>query len=148
MDSKIINFSDILLKAHEQENDRDAILDVVVLPAITELIQEAGLNPMCFTSDDASLKEFENRPITYKEVDGTFCSVYYDSKTKNAIYRAECRITLDGDFVNWTTDLYMLKDYLSGNREWLYFCDGAWQSGPGDDYFDLQDFLGEVTKHT
>ena len=45
MNSRIINFSDILLKVNEQKSDRDAILDIIVLPAITEIIREVGIEP-------------------------------------------------------------------------------------------------------
>ena len=78
MNSRIINFSDILLKVNEQKSDRDAILDVIVLPAITEIIREVGLEPLKFFSDDVSLKRFMELPIKTKEEDDAFGSVVYD----------------------------------------------------------------------
>lgn len=95
MNAKIISFSDLLLKANEQENDRKAIFDMVVMPAVSEIIQEAGLVPMKFSVMDSSLQDFMERPITYKEPDGTFCSVYYDFGTEKSIYHVECRGTLN-----------------------------------------------------
>lgn len=141
MKSKIINFSDILLQAHEQESDRDAILDVVVLPEINGIIQEAGLDPMKFFSDDASLRRFLELPITHKEEDDSFCSVYYDCCTVDSLYRAECRIEFDGDNVISETDLYKLNDYLGGNRAWLCFNGLDWVQGPGENYFEVDDVL-------
>lgn len=141
MESKIINFSDILLRAHEQESDRDAILDVIVLPEVDEIIKEAGLNPMKFCSDDTSLKRFMELPITHKEEDDSFCSVYYDCCTADTLYRVECRITFEGENVISETDLYKLDDYRAGNRVWLYFCRNDWEQGPGEDFFGVEDIL-------
>lgn len=65
MNTKIIDFADAVLKANEQEKDRDAIFDVVVIPAVEEIIKEAGLVPMKFVVLDSSLQSFMERPITY-----------------------------------------------------------------------------------
>ena len=46
MDTNIIKFSDIVLKASEKPRNREAILDVVVRPSITEVLQKAGLDPL------------------------------------------------------------------------------------------------------
>lgn len=58
MGTNIIKFSDILLKASEKPGDREAILDVVVRPSITEVLQEAGLDPQKFSAVDCSIQRF------------------------------------------------------------------------------------------
>lgn len=146
MSAKIISFSDVLLKKNEQESDRAAIIDVVVIPAVSELIEEAGLIPMRFTVLDSSLKDFLERPVTYKEEDGSFCSVYYDFWTAKSVYRVECRVTLNPKEVVAETDLYRLDDYSNGNREWLWFCNGSWEQGPGEDIFDVAEILSNRKK--
>lgn len=141
MDKKIIRFSDLKMIANEQPIDRDAILDIVVLPEIDAIIQEAGLNPMKFRSNDTSLNAFMNLPIKHREEDDSFCTVSYDYCSEEAIYRAECVIFLEEDMVSSETDLYKLEDYTSGNREWLWFNGQGWEAGPGENYFDLKDIL-------
>lgn len=141
MNSKIIDFSDILLQAHEQKSDRDAILDVVVLPAITDIIQKIGLDPLMFFSDDVSLKKFMECALTHREKDDSFCSVFYDCCTKDALYRAECKIIFDGECVVSETDIYKLDNYRSGNRVWLWFSGVDWEQGPGENYFDIEDVI-------
>lgn len=141
MNSRIINFSDILLKVNEQKSDRDAILDVIVLPAITEIIREVGLEPLKFFSDDVSLKRFMELPITHKEEDDSFCSVFYDCCTNDTLYRAECRITFEGENVVFKTAIYKLDNYRGGNRVWLWFSGVDWEQGPGENYFDIEDVI-------
>ena len=141
MNSKIINFSDILLQSHEQKSDRDAILDVVVLPAITEIIRKIGLEPLMFFSDDVSLKKFMECPLTHREEDNSFCSVFYDCCTKDTLYRAECKITFEGECVVSETDIYKLDNYRGGNRVWLWFNGVDWEQGPGENYFDIEDVM-------
>lgn len=141
MNTKIIDFADAVLKANEQEKDRDAIFDVVVIPAVEEIIKEAGLVPIKFVVLDSSLQSFMERPITYKEEDDSFCTVYYDFWTSETVYRAECRVTINPKEVITETNLYRLEDYANGNREWLWFCDGTWEQGPGEDFFDVEEIL-------
>lgn len=114
---------------------------MVVIPAVSKIIQEAGLVPMKFSVMDSSLHDFMERPITYKEPDGAFCSVYYDFCTEKSIYRVECKVTLNPKDVVAETDIYKLDDYINGNREWLWFCNGVWEQGPGDDFFDFGEIL-------
>lgn len=145
MDTNIIKLSDILLKASEKPGDRETILDVVVRPSITEVLQKAGLDPQQFSAVDCSIQRFLELPITHKEEDDSFSCVYYDCCTPHALYRVECCLTLEPETVAWDTTLYKLVDYAEGNREWLYFCDGQWEQGPGEDFFDVAEILFKRT---
>lgn len=133
----IYNFSDLLLRKNEKQDDRDAIVDMAALPEITRIIRDAGLNPYHFTVNEQSLEAFLSKSITDREEDGALGSIYYDSKTDQALYRAECRITLELNQVECETALYMLKDYAFGNREWLIYSDDRWECGPGENFFDI-----------
>ena len=136
----IFNFSDLLLEKNVQKEDRDAIIDVVVRPEITEVIREASLDPNKFVLNEESMTSFMTKPITDREEDGALVSIYYDSVTEQDIYRAGCRITIEPTTVETYTELFKLENYSSGNREWLVFSNGDWIQGPGIDLFDISDF--------
>lgn len=136
----IISFADAKLRLSEQPEDRDAIWSVMVEPAIQSAITEVGLKPRSFSVNEQSKLEFYEKPIFYKDEDDAFGSIYYDCRTLDTIYRAECRITFNEDSVTTDTEIYMLPDYHTGNREWLYF-DKDWLRGPGDDLFDVVELL-------
>lgn len=53
-----MKISDSLLRAKKQVLDRYAVLDIVIIPEITEVIRQAGLEPTDFVVDEASLKAF------------------------------------------------------------------------------------------
>lgn len=139
----VISFTDVVGRIKDKCNTREGMLDIVVRPEITEIIQEAGLDPMRFTIDEESLEKFMNLPLSHEEEDGAFCSIYYDFRDSDAIYRAECRVILDlgNDTVDNETSLYKLPAYKDGNREWLFFCDGQWEIGPGEDFYEIQEVL-------
>ena len=42
------------------------------------------------------------------------------------------------------TALYKLDDYAKGNREWLWYADGDWNRGQGEDFFDAFAILLEL----
>lgn len=138
--TNIISFADAKLRLSEQPEDRDAILDVMIKPSIHSVIKEVGLNPENFSVNEQSKLEFYEKPISYKEEHDAFGSVYYDCRTIDTIYRAECRITFNEDGVTTDTEIYMLPDYRTGNLEWLYY-DDEWLRGPGEDLFDVMELL-------
>lgn len=96
---------------------------------------------MNFFIEERSLKTFMELPITHREEDDSFCSVYYDSCTADVLYRVECIITLDGEDVYTDTNLFKLEHYQSGNREWQWFAGSDWEQGPGEDIFDIEDVI-------
>ena len=136
----IYDISDLIISKNEQQNDRDAIVDIVALPKITQIIRDAGLNPIHFTVNKQSMESFLSKHITDTEEDGALGSIFYDCKTFRALYRAECRITIGQNQVESDTSLYMLDNYLQGNREWLSFNGNDWEEGPGKDLFDILDW--------
>lgn len=141
MKENIIDFSGFKRKTSEQPGDRDAMIDVVIWPEIYCIARQAGLEPLQFRPDEISFASFMQLPITHKEIDDSFCSVYYDYCTEDTIYRAECRITFEGDGFFADTALFKLEDFKSGNREWLFFTGSDWSVGPGEDYFDIEEIL-------
>ena len=143
MDEKIINISDFKLKNNEQPADRDAMFDVVIWPEIYCIVRNAGLTPLTFHIDETSGTNFLELPITHREPDGSFCSIYYDCCTPDTIYRAECRITFAEDGFFADTALFKVKDYITGNKEWLWFTGESWEQGPGEDFFDIKEILDD-----
>ncbi len=145
MSTEFIRPEEILLRKSERKNDRDAILDAVVRPCIAEIIRKAGLEPMAFISDDSSIRAFMRLPITHKEVDGTFCCVYYDCCASDVYYRAECRVAINVDNVIAETNLYRLDGYNEGNREWLWFDGTDWLEGAGEMFdFDSLPMIKDI----
>lgn len=59
----------------------------------------------------------------------------------NTLYRAECKITFEGECVVSETDIYKLDNYRDGNRVWLWFNGVDWEQGPGENYFDIEDVM-------
>ena len=139
-----MKISDSLLRAKKQVLDRYAVLDIVIIPEITEVIRQAGLEPTDFVVDKASLKAFVEKPNTHKEDDGLFGCVYYDHCTKDVIYRAQCKITFAGEDVCDETSIFKLEDYRSGNRKWLRFSGSDWQQGPGEELFSVDEITRKV----
>lgn len=130
--TRIISYADAKLKCSEQSEDRDAILTVLVEPTVRIAIEEVGLTPEDFLINEQSKIEFYEKPISYRDEDDAFGSIYYDCRTIDTIYRVECRITFELDTVTTDTEIYKLPDYRSGNKEWLYFdTNGEWLRGPG-----------------
>lgn len=130
--TRIISYADAKLKCSEQSEDRDAILTVPVEPTVRIAIEEVGLTPEDFLINEQSKIEFYEKPISYRDEDDAFGSIYYDCRTIDTIYRVECRITFELDTVTTDTEIYKLPDYRSGNKEWLYFdTNGEWLRGPG-----------------
>lgn len=139
----VIDISDLRLRKNEPQTDREAIeaiIDVVALPEITKMIRAAGLNPFQFVVNEQAMGTFLSKPITETEEDGALGSIYYDCKTEHALYRAECRIAIEKDQVESETAIYMLKDYLNGNREWRWYNGNEWVEGPGKDFFDISEW--------
>ena len=136
----VYDISDLLLRKNEQQDDRDAIVDMVALPEITQIIRDAGLDPFHFTVNEKSMESFLSKQITDTEEDGALGSVYYDYKTVRTLYRAECRITIGQNQVESDTALYKLENYLQGNREWFFFNGVDWEEGPGKELFDISEW--------
>lgn len=137
---KVIDFSEILLKKAEQPDDRTAILTIAILPEAEEIIEKAGLASVHFFLNKESEIFFKKKPVTYREPDDSFSDIYYDAKTQDVIYRVECKVFLEEDTVSVDTNLYKLEDYRKENREWLWFNENEWQKGPGENYFELDEF--------
>ena len=136
----IIDITRMLLKKNESEIDRDAILSVMVYPDAMSIIEDAGLRPSKFILYQPSKEKFMTLPITYRELDDSFCCIYFDSRTSETIYRAECRVTIEPASVSTYATLYKLDNYQNGNRNWLYFTGADWCEGPGTDFFELNEF--------
>lgn len=137
----IIDFSKYAQASSDEIEEKKAIFAVVIVPEVEDTIKAAGLNPASFTLNAASEKEFFRKPFMYTEPDDAFGEVYYDLVRPDTIYRCVCRITLtEGGKKIWDeTDIYRLRDYKTGNREWEYFDGVDWGYGPGD-FFDFSDF--------
>ena len=125
-------------------DEHDMLLDLVVMPSVSELIEAAGFLPMQFTLNEASCAAFYQADIHEADLDERVACPYYDRVTPDALYRAETSIEwISEDEFETESMLYCLRNYQEGNREWLYFePEDGWLEGPGEDFFDIEDFEG------
>lgn len=114
------------------------ILNEVIVPAVNDLLEKAGKNPVDFILEQRSFNHFMSIPLNYSLDDGTFAPIYYDSVQGNVVYRAECRIRIFHiDKASISVSVSVLQfgrhDDLEGdeNSEWeILSCDGKYYVSP------------------
>ncbi len=122
----------------------------LLLPVFMELAEEAirdlGFDPDDFAIDPISMQEYMgawfDAEKPFDEIEGPS----FNHITERQIIRVTTSAKVDEDaMIEFTADAYSINDYDQGNRAWLFHNGSAWEEGPGEDFFDLDQILSPLT---
>lgn len=126
--------------------NRDIILDEIIMPSVADGLIKRNFKPNQFTLNERTLKVYMSRPISYKDAHGLFCTLFYDCRKAEVLYRMLCKVTFNeqAESVELKAEMWALFDYVKGNTSWLTLSrDNEWLQGASFlvEDFDLQDFI-------
>lgn len=140
------HFSGSVQYASNMISDKQLLLGMMAQEAEKTLIAE-NLQPDNFILSDAYLSDFLSTRLDLDHPeDGAYVELVFHNVLSEQIL-AVCTFAVPekpGE-IHLSDQLYRLRNYLDGNRDWesYNFDAKAWGSGAGDDVFDLSVLLAE-----